>query len=551
MTSEFYKAAAVTIAKDRLVEDVAALGIEGWPRPVNRRATENKMANELDDIFGLFQWIDEKGLYDRLPTYVSCNPEQLPLIRLEKGDITVVLNKMDHMETLIESIRMDMLDNKRAIDMLTKAKNSALHSPLRRVGLVTDQRAASGGGSGSGGTTGVEQRAIGGGGAGSWGSKGSDQRAADGGGAGSEVNTGTMTATYTQAARAESSHAGSWADCVAAEHESAAANGAQRSMDNDGYTTVYNNRHNAKRARGSDSPPSAAASNRPTARAPRVKAIGRMAASNQAVKAAPPKPPKSVFHLSNVDKSIDEFKMTDFLQKEMNVTVLTIFPVNPTKWNENSAAFRVCIPTADTQKLLDTTLLPDGIIVREWFFKGKHPEPKGRQRDGSPTRSARISTRESPPNSPRINNPRDWPPIYPPQAIVSALASTDTHAGGAKCPPLALNQSSMHAPCETSVNEATGQLGAVPSTCTSLGGAGGDSAAISMDTDRSDHIMEGVNGVGVDGSGGRAVDGAARSGAAATRATAGIINGADSNIGQNEPPLSDILQEANKILHGE
>lgn len=164
MTSEFYKAAAVTIAKDRLVEDVAALGIEGWPRPVNRRATENKMANELDDIFGLFQWIDEKGLYDRLPTYVSCNPEQLPLIRLEKGDITVVLNKMDRMETLIESIRMDMLDNKRAIDMLTKAKNSALHSPLRRVGLVTDQRAASGGGSGSGGTTGVEQRAIGGGG---------------------------------------------------------------------------------------------------------------------------------------------------------------------------------------------------------------------------------------------------------------------------------------------------------------------------------------------------------------------------------------------------
>ena len=82
LVSNFYEAKDVTAAKDILVENVAALEVEGWPRPVNRRDTPDKTKNEMNDIFGLLEWIDLKGLHERLPTYVSSNPEHLPPILL-------------------------------------------------------------------------------------------------------------------------------------------------------------------------------------------------------------------------------------------------------------------------------------------------------------------------------------------------------------------------------------------------------------------------------------------------------------------------------------
>jgi len=55
-----------------------------------RNASENKFKNEIDDIFILLKFIDEKGLGEQLPVYVSNNPEMLPMIKVEKSDMTML-----------------------------------------------------------------------------------------------------------------------------------------------------------------------------------------------------------------------------------------------------------------------------------------------------------------------------------------------------------------------------------------------------------------------------------------------------------------------------
>ena len=546
LVSNFYEAKDVTAAKDILVENVAALEVEGWPRPVNRRDTPDKTKNEMNDIFGLLEWIDLKGLHERLPTYVSSNPEHLPPILLEKGDATVILSKMERLETLIDSMRMDMAENRRAIESMAKAKSSFGNPPLRRGGPLSDQRVVGGGG---------------GGGAGSGGKAGADLGPA--GVVGTEGGGGYPAWASSTAGRGEHSQPFNWAEQVSADHESAAAGGgAQRltlpTMDTERYTTVYNDRHSAKRARQSDSPPTASADSRPTAAgvraAPRAKAVGRMAVSGQAVKAAPPKPPKSVFHLSNVDKSIDEATMSDYLHKTMDITVLSIFAVKPAMRNLNSAAFRVCIPTSDKSKLLDTSLLPEGIIVRDWFFKGNSTASNGERVDSPPRPAPNM-------NLPRNLDQTDWPSLAP---HTSNVARPNTPVGSAKVSLPAPNPLSMavhtHDETRESVNTATIERAADGPT--SIGGTG---------TSRSGSTANSIDTLPRQGGGGASACAVEVGSSGPTFSAKGPCSGSVGGVveavgvisegvtegmefggpvGVGEPQLSDILQETNIILHG-
>src|ERR1700690_2023592 len=67
----------------------------------------------------------------------------------------------------------------------------------------------------------------------------------------------------------------------------------------------------------------------------------------------------------------DDF--ASFLEKEMGVRVLTINTTRQSRENDyrsnRSISFRLCIPSDDRDKLCDVSLLPDGIIIREWVFK--------------------------------------------------------------------------------------------------------------------------------------------------------------------------------------
>jgi hypothetical protein len=340
MIVDFYSPAAVTVAKDKLAEDIAALKIDSWPRPVNRRNTKDtgtKCKHEVDDIFNMLSFVDEQNLLGHIPRYVSDNPEQLPQIRLEKGDVTVILNKMDKMEGILDSLRLELTENRLTLDKLLKAKNSSSIPPLNSESRYVDVQP-------------VDQ---------------------------SRLYSNVLAVADIEAP----------------------------------FSTVYNDRHHSKRARQSDSPPTATpetrglAASRPTAtedltvptigrRPPVVRAaktIGQCTTQYTAIKVAPPKPKKAVYCISNLDSTSDADSIKSFLTNEMDIEILSIFPAKTAR-NDNNAskAFRVCIPALDKNKLLDTTKLPYGVVVREWFFKSSDA-PRPLQQPPRNLQSARPS----------------------------------------------------------------------------------------------------------------------------------------------------------------
>ena len=92
----FYDAKSVSSAKERITLDIYALNVDDTPRMAARRGmADAKLKQEVDDIFNLLAWADKTGLLSKLPRYVSDCPDQLPQFRADRGDISMVLNKME------------------------------------------------------------------------------------------------------------------------------------------------------------------------------------------------------------------------------------------------------------------------------------------------------------------------------------------------------------------------------------------------------------------------------------------------------------------------
>ena len=72
-----------------------------------RRDSAQRRRVEIDDIFVLLLYVDELKMDTRLPKYVSDNPEQLPQLRLEKGDMVVISNRMDKLEIEMNHLRSE------------------------------------------------------------------------------------------------------------------------------------------------------------------------------------------------------------------------------------------------------------------------------------------------------------------------------------------------------------------------------------------------------------------------------------------------------------
>ena len=108
MVHDFYPLPAVTAAKERLQEDLVALNLDiTLPRMPPRRDSAKRLRAEIDDIFGLLDFCDLHKLQPRMPKYVSDNLEQLPQLRMEKGDVVVMLNKIDKLQEEMNNLRSD------------------------------------------------------------------------------------------------------------------------------------------------------------------------------------------------------------------------------------------------------------------------------------------------------------------------------------------------------------------------------------------------------------------------------------------------------------
>jgi hypothetical protein len=79
---------------------------------------------------------------------------------------------------------------------------------------------------------------------------------------------------------------------------------------------------------------------------------------------------KAVFHIDNLDPECTAETLTVYLNTN-GVDVLSCFPSKSwLRGEKNKAnAFRVCIPSAKRQQILDPQLWTEGIVIRDWQFK--------------------------------------------------------------------------------------------------------------------------------------------------------------------------------------
>ena len=68
MLIDFYAPTVITVAKDKIITDLNVVKPDNGLRIPSRR-TEQKTKVEIDDIFVVVQYLDENGLYDKLPAW--------------------------------------------------------------------------------------------------------------------------------------------------------------------------------------------------------------------------------------------------------------------------------------------------------------------------------------------------------------------------------------------------------------------------------------------------------------------------------------------------
>ena len=82
-----YYSAKDTAMNETLFKDLANLGVPDATRIVQYHDSENRLGKEVDDIFNLMFWLDEKKFFDRLRKYICDSSDSIPSARLEDMDM--------------------------------------------------------------------------------------------------------------------------------------------------------------------------------------------------------------------------------------------------------------------------------------------------------------------------------------------------------------------------------------------------------------------------------------------------------------------------------
>ena len=117
---DFYDMPLIDGAKKRLLNDVSDICADfsddiGRLQVTADRRGENRVEHTVDDIFTLLKFLDMHKLIEKLPRYVTDNPDMVPSMRLYEGDFKVILaqlgkmeNKMASYDTVLSTICRDL-----------------------------------------------------------------------------------------------------------------------------------------------------------------------------------------------------------------------------------------------------------------------------------------------------------------------------------------------------------------------------------------------------------------------------------------------------------
>ena len=101
---DFYTADDLSTAKFKLIEGVDGADLSARrPHIPQRRDGGERLSREVDDLVSLFTFVDEQKCLDKLPMYVTDNPDKMPSLRLLEGDLNYFYKKLDQFDGKIEA----------------------------------------------------------------------------------------------------------------------------------------------------------------------------------------------------------------------------------------------------------------------------------------------------------------------------------------------------------------------------------------------------------------------------------------------------------------
>jgi hypothetical protein len=380
---DFYTCEQISNAKDVLVKYTADLKLDEWKCPPNRRKDSrenvgNKLRQDVEDIFNVLQFLDERKHLDKLPLFVAADPDLLPSTKLTEGDLLGLMNKFRITEAKLDEMRNDILTT-----MMAEIRSafSSIVTPLRaevcdlkknvqslavKIPLLAAEITA----------TAVSHRET-------------------------RPSLSVRDGSSTRQAPAASPHPGpslstnlnDWPSLNDASDMETTSDDGARGTDND-FTTVSSRRLKKRKLVISPHSPANIAtsySNKasqpaaaPGAAAPRAvvppsqvrknskrriligdaKSSSIKAASNLQVS-------KKVYKLGNIDESYTDLDLKNYIESlGIRVVYCSILAPRP-KQPAGNRCFRVCVFATDAHKILTKGAWSSGVSVQEWYFKPK------------------------------------------------------------------------------------------------------------------------------------------------------------------------------------
>lgn len=186
----------------------------------------------------------------------------------------------------------------------------------------------------------------------------------------------------------------------------------------------------------------------------------------------------------NVDKSADIDSIADFIRHKLDIDVISIFYAKPPRGNADSAAFRICVRESDARKFCDTSRLPAGIVIREWYFKNSTNHPAA----ASPTRPGRDPRRASTYEI-QLDDHAQFPPLPPNLSRSAPLCAARIPSTSADIPTSAVNlctrasNTLVNAGSQPSTTTDAANGAATDVTVEAEGGAGGSGGGVQSQDD--------------------------------------------------------------------
>ena len=390
--SDFYSAECLAAAKNRLITDIDDMKLTTKrPHAPARRDGEGRIAREVDDLMLLFTFLDEQKVLDKLPRYVSDNPDNMPNIRLYEGDLqmfTSFLRDMNGRLNNLESVLAAICNDVRKLQVWPSLPEPARsgHQP----GSSTQSRHAVG--LSDVNTAAVSVREV----------RGNSATAARGNSTVSTVENETVH----QAGPRQQQRQQRWGDCSA---DWAATGGssvvdanrfaplASASADDEGepFNVVQGRRRSSKRHRQTTPEQSqlqrsmATTTGEKSAKPSGTVLLGKASSRSVSTKIAAAKKmrKKAVFCIDNVHTACTLDDIKSFV-KCIPVEVVTCYEVQPRRFRNESAsdaandrkAFRLCIYDEDRDMLLNPSVWPDSVKISYWYFKSRSNDDSKRPR---------------------------------------------------------------------------------------------------------------------------------------------------------------------------